>query len=644
MLQWFSLHKRKLIVVSGLALSGGIYLQDWHNFGQKSRFPVTPQTQDEKALQQPKILSSTQKNLIDASKPDYDCIICGAGTAGCIIAYFLAKWMEDLNVPGRILLLERGAPYIHPEEYAQRGPHPSINNWFENWGAFAISHDTEAINDAWYPYSASSHFGVGGCGAHDTRISFVPSGSQCERYSSMLNLSRHEFDTYIQTILNLIPIDSAASFSEKFFDEVIDTLSRNEKLISHNYKSQITPNSIGYAPIAIFPDETRWTSAYLMEDGIRPANLDVITGASVDKVLLSDDPTITKAQGVSVVLSDGTSREYHLSQTGEVVLAGGSLGVPSILQRSGIGPPELLNRLGIEVRVANDEVGHGVDHIETGIVYDYLDKWNNADGKMPRGGPMNWPLVLFKDFDDESNETKKSFYMCHFGISPPPYHLHDVIATVNVTQPNELEGFRLYIKSKDPLDHAQVIHSAHDEDFKMMAKGILKTIHLFQVLQEHSVVGNRVQPPLSINIDVPFEEAAKNLDDWMRNNTGTVYHWMSTCKSGVEGIGSVADENFVVRDGDGGVIQNLRIGSGACLPQIPEANPHMSISAFSVALAHKLLMEQSKRQNVKYNQPGELQVASEFIKKNGEFQVNDVNGVKPDLREIARKHRELFGE
>jgi len=643
MFKWFYIQRKKLIA-SSILVAGGALVKYSNNNSSHISFPIVPPTQDESILQQPEHVSTTQNSLNDISKPDYECIICGAGTAGCIVAYFLAKWMQDLNIPGRVLLLERGAPYIHPEEYAQRGPHPAINNWFENWGAFAISHETEAINDTWYPYSASSHFGVGGCGVHDTRISFVPSPSQSERYSSMLNMSRHDFDTYIQTILNMIPIDSTANFSERFFDEVIDTLARTNYLVHHNYRSQIVRNSIGYAPIAIFPDETRWTSAYLMEDGVRPSNLDVITGANVDNVLLSSDSNVMKAKGVNVVLSDGTKSEFRLSETGEVVLASGSLGVPSILQRSGIGPPELLKRLGIDLRVANDEVGHGVDHIETGVMYQYLDMWRNPDGSMPRGGPMNWPLVLFKDFEGD-DEDKKSFYMCHFGISPPPYLSPDVIATVNVTQPNELEGFRLFIKSKDPLDHAQLIHSAHNDDFKIMAKGILNTVRLFEVLKEHSVVGNRVQPPSTIDLNVPLQQATENLDEWMRSNTGTVYHWMSTCKSGIEGIGNVADENFVVRDGEGGAIQNLRVGSGACLPQIPEANPHMSISAFSVVLAHKLLMEQANRQNMKYDTPVELQVASDIISKNnGKLMINDVNKVKPDLSDIARKHRELFGK
>ena len=68
-----------------------------------------------------------------------------------------------------------------------------------------------------------------------------------------------------------------------------------------------------------------------------------------------------------------------------------------------------------------------------------------------------------------------------------------------------------------------------------------------------------------------------------------MYHWSSTCKAGLEGIGTVADEKFRVRCSESGVIDNLFVGSAASLPEITEPNPHLTITAFSVALAEELL-------------------------------------------------------
>lgn len=594
-----------------------------------------------------------KKNIDDyenssSTNTKYEAIICGAGTSGCIIAYYLAKWMEESNLPGKVLLLERGQPYIQPEEYmVPPGPHPSLSKWYENWGAFALPHDTEALNDTWFPYSASSHSGVGGCGAHDTRISFVPTNKQSQRYSDMLALTREEFDAYKQTILNLIPIETTARFADEFFEEVVHTLSKTETLSHHDYKSQIVPNSIGYAPIAIFKDETRWTSAYLMEGDVRPKNLEIKTGITVDKVLFDikedkDGKRQITATGVNVVREDGEFQQYHVTPDfGEVVLAVGALGVPSILQRSGIGPKDHLEKLGIKTLIDNEEVGHGVDHIEVAVSYEFLDKWKNKDGTMPSGGPMGWPLVLFQDLDDEDNTD--SFSMCHFGISPPPYVKAGVLATVNVTQPDDTEGFHILIKSTDPSVQAQVIHSSHENDFRVLSKGIIRTTELFEVLREHGVVGNRNAPPKEINLNDKLENVTNELAQWFRSNAGTAYHWMSTCKSGING--AVADNQFIVRGNNNDIVKNLRVGSGACLPQISEANPHMTISIFGVILAHKLLIEQGKRRDKKLQIPSDIKDSQNFIKKNfGKVSIKRVEEVKPDLREIARNHAISFAK
>lgn len=38
----------------------------------------------------------------------FETVIVGGGTAGCTLAYLLAKWMEEMDIPGTVLLVERG--------------------------------------------------------------------------------------------------------------------------------------------------------------------------------------------------------------------------------------------------------------------------------------------------------------------------------------------------------------------------------------------------------------------------------------------------------------------------------------------------------------------------------------------------------
>lgn len=128
---------------------------------------------------------------------------------------------------------------------------------YENWGKFSKLHDTKAQNNEYYPSPGSSHLGVGGCGAHDTRISFLPRKEQRERYNKMMNWDKNQLEMYLQTVLNTIPLQSANQ-NEVFYNAVI----RNAPLMrlpDNEFKANVVPNSIAYVSLAMFPDELRWT-------------------------------------------------------------------------------------------------------------------------------------------------------------------------------------------------------------------------------------------------------------------------------------------------------------------------------------------------------------------------------------------------
>jgi hypothetical protein len=49
--------------------------------------------------------------VLDGTIDKFAAIVVGGGSGGCVQAYFLAKWMGEHGIPGRVLLLDRGAPY-----------------------------------------------------------------------------------------------------------------------------------------------------------------------------------------------------------------------------------------------------------------------------------------------------------------------------------------------------------------------------------------------------------------------------------------------------------------------------------------------------------------------------------------------------
>lgn len=105
---------------------------------------------------------------------------------------------------------------------------------------------------------------------------------------------------------------------------------------------------------------------------------------------------------------------------------------------------------------------------------------------------------------------------------------------------------------------------------------------------------------------------------------------MSTCKAGKNNDTPV-NEKFILRG-----VENLRIGSGAVLPEIPYGNPHLTISAFSVALAFATLniIEEPHVDMIDY-----------YIEKrmpNDVLKIRRYPDIFPNVSKIAQMHRSSF--
>ncbi|CAI7583526.1 unnamed protein product [Penicillium glandicola] len=115
-------------------------------------------------------------------------------------------------------------------------------------------------------------------------------------------------------------------------------------------------------------------------------NLKVLCEALVNRVILDGN----KATGASLT-HEGV--EYQVSARREVIVSGGTIKTPQILELSGIGDPEILKAAGVECRVANSGVGANVlDHTITFVMMDVqpgivtLDTLSQVPGAMEAAG------------------------------------------------------------------------------------------------------------------------------------------------------------------------------------------------------------------------------------------------------------------
>ena len=102
---------------------------------------------------------------------------------------------------------------------------------------------------------------------------------------------------------------------------------------------------------------------YFQAVGDRP-NLKAVTRALVTKIILDGD----RATGVEF---ESQGQKHQVKVKREVIVSGGPINSPQILELSGIGNPEILRKAGVEPKVQNDTVGENFqDHVVVAAAYE----------------------------------------------------------------------------------------------------------------------------------------------------------------------------------------------------------------------------------------------------------------------------------
>jgi choline dehydrogenase len=105
--------------------------------------------------------------------------------------------------------------------------------------------------------------------------------------------------------------------------------------------------------------------AYYEPNASRP-NLSLLTSALVTKIQMGKTDSDAKATGVQIMVGATT---HTVKVNKEVIVCGGSINKPQILELSGVGSPAILQKADVEVVVDNHGVGENLnDHTVTGIV------------------------------------------------------------------------------------------------------------------------------------------------------------------------------------------------------------------------------------------------------------------------------------
>jgi hypothetical protein len=123
--------------------------------------------------------------------------------------------------------------------------------------------------------------------------------STLQRLATTMGWSEQQIRGYYQAALNLMPIvpSIAADKPEAFYEALLQALPTEQRVQGDCYDTVIRENAVALTGIAAYHNDLRWTSALLLHDSVRPSNLDVLTNAAVERIVLEEGSHSQSGEG-----------------------------------------------------------------------------------------------------------------------------------------------------------------------------------------------------------------------------------------------------------------------------------------------------------------------------------------------------------
>jgi choline dehydrogenase len=507
-----------------------------------------------------------------------DYVIVGAGSAGCVVANRLS---ED---GARVVLIEAGPrdrnPLIHIPAGALRlhrhkklnwnfasEPEESIAGRSLHWPRGKVLGGSSSINGMLYvrgnprDYDRWAQMGCTGWSYDDV----LPYFKQSETYEAGVNSYRGgDGPMAVEQYRTVLPLTHR--FVEAAQDAGIpltpDYNGARQEGVAYSQNSRRKRFRASTARAFLDPARVR-------------KNLRVVTDALAQKL------TFSGRRCTGVLLRQG-DRTIFAAAAREVIVAAGAVGSPHLLQISGIGAPDHLRSIGVDVVHALPAVGHNLsDHIATTVVHritDLISVNQLAHGPRLVREALRY-LVTGRGALTFGVTTAMAFVRSREGLESPDLQLSFTptsrdLQSQNFDQLERAPGASIAVCVVQPESRGTILaRSAKAEEYPAIRPSYLSASRDVEVM----IAGIRIARKIFASPrwmahstgelrPGPDRATDDDLASYIRRAANSVFHPVGTCRMGADDA-SVVDPRLHVRGVDG-----LRVIDASIMPLVTTGN------------------------------------------------------------------------